>query len=235
VSEIAESPQPDEEKLHQRLVERIIADLRPVRRLWPLSYRLALWIALVVGVLFLTINDTRRTDLVHQIHNPWFILGVAGFAVAGVIGASFALRAAVPGHEPRATEVGFLLVIAVASALLLLHEPFNSSLSFGKFIDTGLPCALEILMFAALPWIALSWSVRRGAPLSPRLDGALIGAAAFLLSFAQMRVICPIDEGLHLLMWHFLPAVAGIALSAFVGTVLFKRRSRAAGVAARPW
>ena len=154
-------------------------------------------------------------------------------ALAGFIGASFALRAAVPGSEPRAMEIGFLLVLAVVSAFLLLHEPFNASLSVRRFIDTGLPCALEIMMFAALPWFALLWAVKRAAPLSPGLDGALIGAAAFLCSFALMRVNCPIDEGLHLFMWHFLPAVGGIALSALLGTVFLKRPGRTKSEAPR--
>jgi hypothetical protein len=211
----------------------MVADLRPVRRLWPLSFRLALWILLAVGVLFRIIGHTARTDLAQQIYNPWYMLGVAGFAVAGVIGASFALRSAIPGREPRATEVGFLLVLALGSALLPLHQPFNASLSVGKFIDTGLPCALRIMMFASLPWFALLWAVKRAAPLSPGLDGALIGAAAFLCSFALMRVNCPIDEGLHLFMWHFLPGVAGIALSAFVGTLFLKRRGRTTSAAHR--
>jgi hypothetical protein len=230
---MTKSSQPNHETLHQVLVERIVADLRPVRRLWPLSLRLALWILLLIGVLFLTIGHTRRTDLAQQIYNPWYVLGVAGFALAGVIGASFALRAAVPGREPSRTELCFLLVLAVAFSLLLAHEPLNASLSVGKFVHTGLPCALGILMFAAVPWLGLAWAVRRGAPLSPIFDGALIGAAAFLCSFALMRVNCPIDEGLHLFMWHLLPALAGIALSAFVGTVLLKRSRRAARVTPR--
>jgi len=39
-----------------------------------------------------------------------------------------------------------------------------------------------------------------------------------------MRVRCPIDEGRHLLVWHFLPVLAGIALSACAGFFLLKRR-----------
>jgi LPXTG-motif cell wall-anchored protein len=41
-----------------------------------------------------------------------------------------------------------------------------------------------------------------------------------------MRVRCPLDEGLHLLVWHLIPALAGIALAAFLGSLLFKRRIR---------
>ena len=233
MSEITESAQTGPDTLHQMLVERLVADLRPVRRLWPLSFRLALWIALEAGVLFFIVTHTHRADLAHQIHNTWYLLSVGGFAVSGVFGASLALRAAIPGREPHVAELVFLLVLSVASTLVLLRAPINANLPISTFIDTGWPCALGILMFASLPWLALSWAVRRGAPLSPGLDGAMIGAAAFLCSFSLMRVNCPIDDGLHLLVWHLLPALAGIALSAFVGSLILKRLRRTAAAASR--
>jgi hypothetical protein len=226
VSEIVKSPRPDHETLHHALVERMVADLRPVRRLWPVRARLALWIALEAGVLLLLIGNGHRSDLAAQLGNPWYLLGVVGFALAGAVSAAFALRSAIPGREPSATEIGVLAVLAGASALLLLKEPLDTSVPLASFIGTGLRCALEIAIFAALPCVALLWAVRRGAPLAAGFDGALVGAGAFLFSFALMRVRCPLDEGLHLLVWHLIPALAGIALAAFLGTMLFRRRIR---------
>lgn len=220
------SSQTDHESLHNELVERIVAQLRPVRRLWPVRTRLSLWIALEAGVLFLLIRTGYRSDLAEQLKNPWYFFGVGGFAVAGVMSAAFALRSAIPGREPGAREIGALAMLAGASALLLLKEPLNTSVPLASFIGIGLRCALEIAIFASIPCVALLWAVRRGAPLAAGLDGALIGAGAFLFSFALMRVRCPLDEELHLLVWHLLPALAGIALAACVGTVLFRRRIR---------
>ena len=181
-------------------------------------------VALEVGMFLYVVNVTHRTDLAQQIGNPWYLSGVGGFAVAGAIGAAFALRAAIPGREPRLIEIGLLLAVAVASAVLLLHEPVNGIVPVRKFIDVGLRCAVEIVILATLPWIALLWAMRRGAPLSPGMDGALMGAAAFFCSFALMRIICPLDERLHLLTWHLLPALTGIVLSAWIGLFLFRRR-----------
>jgi hypothetical protein len=143
--------------------------------------------------------------------------------VAGAIGGALALRSAIPGRAPRRMELGLLLVITVASALALLHQPINLVMPIGNFIRQGLPCLFAIAMFAALPLLVLFWAVRRGAPLAGGVSGALAGAGAFLFSFALMRVDCPIDEGLHLLMWHFLPALIGVALSAAAGFLLFRK------------
>ncbi len=216
----------DHEAHHHALVEHMVVELRPVRRLWPVRVRLAIWIAIEVGILLLVIRNTHRTDLAQQFRNPWYLLGVGGFAVAGAIGAAFALRSAIPGREPRRMELGLLLVLTVASALLLLHEPINLVMPLGNFIRQGLPCAFGIVMFASLPLLVLFWAVRRGAPLAGGAGGALAGAGAFLFSFALMRVNCPIDEGLHLFMWHFLPALIGVALSAGAGFLLFRKRPR---------
>ena len=214
----------DHEARHRALVEELVAGLRPVRRLWPTSLRLILWMALEATVLLFVIFHSGRTDLVRQLANPWYLLGIGSFAIAGLIGAAFALRSAVPGSEPSSIETGLLLVLAVASALLLLRQPLNGAIPLGKFIDQGLPCAFETMLLAAVPWLALVIAVRRGAPLSAGLDGGLVGAAAFLSAFALMRVNCPIDEGWHLFVWHFLPVVAGIGLSSGVGYLLFRRR-----------
>jgi hypothetical protein len=213
----------DHETRHRALVRRLVADLRPVRRLWPVSVRLAIWMVLELGVLLFIIGHTGRTDLARQFRNPWYLLGVGGFAVAGTLGAALALRSAIPGREPRRFELWLLLVVTLASALLLLHEPVSLVMPIGNFIHEGLPCVFGMATFAALPLVVLFWAVKRGAPLSRGTGGALAGAGAFLFSFAFMRVNCPIDEGLHLFMWHFLPGLIGVVLSACAGFLLFRK------------
>jgi hypothetical protein len=227
VSELVNPSQPDHETRHRALVERLVSQLRPVQRLWPVNVRLAIWIALEAAVLLFVILHTHRTDLAQQIHNLWFLLGVGGFAVAGTLGGALALRSAIPGREPRRTEFVLLIALtAAASGLVLLHEPIDFGMPIGTFISQGLSCVFGTLMLAALPLLALFWAVRRGAPLAGGIGGALAGAGAFLFSFAFMRVNCPIDEGLHLFMWHFLPAIIGVALSAGAGYLLFRKRGR---------
>jgi hypothetical protein len=224
MSETLKSAVQDHEAIHRRAVDRIVADLRPVRRLWPLSLRVAVWAALEAGVLLFVAYYWHRADLAQDLANPWYLLDIAAFILTGVVGATLALRAAIPGREPRPAETGFLVLLASASPLLLVHQPFNGTVPVSTFLDAGLPCALGTFLFAAVPWLVLLWAVKRGAPLSAGFDGALIGTAAFFSSFAIMRVNCPIDEVTHLLVWHFLPTLTGVALSAWAGSLLFRRR-----------
>lgn len=224
MSETPTSAVPDHEMVHRKIVGRIVADLRPVRRIWPLALRLAAWATVEIAVLLFVLGNSRRSDITQQMRNPWYLLSVEGFLLPGVLGATLALRAAVPGSEPRAFETGLLILIVSASSLLLMHQPFNGNILIATFLSTGISCVVKTFMLAGIPWAALLWAVRRGAPLSAGLGGALIGAAAFLSSFALMRLNCPIDEGSHILVWHLLPSLLGIALSAWLGTLLLKRR-----------
>ncbi len=212
------------EALHRELVERIVTDLRPVRRTWPVSVRWALWLLLEAGVLLFWIHRGYRRDLAEQLGDPSYLLGLASFAAAGLLAAAFALRAAIPGREPRASEIGVLLLLAGASAMLLLRQPIDEQVQMAKFISVGVPCAIWITILATVPWLAILWATRRAAPLSGAKAGALAGAAALLCSFALMRMACPIDERMHLMVWHLMPALIGTALSACVGAAILRRR-----------
>jgi len=225
VSEVINSVAPDHEAHHRALVERMVAELRPVRRLWPIRLRLALWGVLEAGLLLFAIRHSRRTDLPQQLGDSWYLLSVGTAAAAGIFGAALALRSAIPGREPRARELTLLLVLTVASALALLHQPLNTGVPMGTFIARGVPCVFGISTLAGLPLLALLWAMRRGAPLERGFDGALAGAGAFLFAFALMRLRCPLDDSLHLFVWHFLPALVGVAISAGAGFLLFQRRA----------
>ena len=158
--------------------------------------------------------------------NPAYLFSVGMFAACGIMAAAFALRSAVPGREPRRIEMMALIISGTVAALLLFGWPLNDALLLSDLINTGVRCAAWTVIFALAPWVALLWAVWRGAPMAGALDGALVGAGAFLYSFALMRVDCPIDEPLHLLTWHLAPALAGIALSAGIGAVFLRRPDR---------
>ena len=104
----------------------------------------------------------------------------------------------------------------------------RGDVAVSQFIATGLGCATSTVGLAALPWCALLIAVRRGAPLAPARAGALLGAAAFFMAALLMRARCPLDERLHLLVWHALPVAGGTVLSAVVGLAWLRRwRARA--------
>jgi hypothetical protein len=209
---------------HRALVDRLATNLRPVRPLWTVGRRLALWLAIELAILGYTLLQTTN-DYVPKLESPGYALQVAFFATAGVILAAMALRSAVPGREASRAEIIAAVALAVAGAVMLLFLPMRVTGSLREFVMTGSFCSYETCIKALIPWIALWWAVKRGAPTNGRAVGAMVGGAATLFTFAVMRLDCPIDEGLHLIVWHLGPVVLIIALSAIAGAAWLRLRA----------
>ncbi len=225
---MAEASHTTHEEHHRRLVERIAADLKPVRRPWPVSVRLAFWLTLEAAVLTWVVAHTTN-DFVVKLHRPGYAFEVACFAAAAMLAAMLALRTAIPGRRGRASEIALFIILVLVGTTLLVAEPVSTNYQLGDFIRSGLICAYSTFLLAALPWIALAWAVKRVAPMHGAASGALVGASALLFSFALMRLNCPIDEPLHLITWHLLPALIGISLSALAGVFWLGLRPRRPG------
>src|SRR4029077_18164626 len=169
-----------------------------------------------------------RPDLAQQLHDPVYLLETALLAGAGLVAAMLALQEAIPGRAARRLERIVPFGLVLVAAVLWFRHPMRGDVAVSQFIATGLGCAASTVGLAALPWCALLIAIRRGAPLAPARAGALIGAAAFFIAALLMRARCPLDERLHLLVWHALPVAGGTVLSAVVRLAWLRRwRARA--------
>ncbi len=224
---MAEASQMTHAERHRLLVEALAAAIRPVRPLWPVRVRLGLWLLLEALALLWVATHTGN-DFVRKLGHLDYAIEVALFAAAATLAATLALRAAVPGRSTSPREVALAIVLAlIGTALVAVGEPIRMGYPLGEFVHVGIGCALETCVLAALPWAALWWAVRRGAPMRAAAAGLLTGAAALLFAFALMRINCPIDEPLHLVTWHLLPVVVLTALSAVAGAAWLRFRPRA--------
>lgn len=207
------------------VVNRLIENFEPARRIWPVSIRLGVWLAFEACLLALVALFAPRPDLLSALHNPSYALEVGLFVVAGIGAAAFALRTAIPGLEATTTQLGPVLVAALIAIIVAASAPTRTDMMLGTFIHTGLKCFACTELLAVLPWLALFWAAKRAAPLSRELTGALVGTAAFSFAFAATRLGCPIDDSLHVLTWHIVPAGLGIGLSTLAGMAWLGRKS----------
>ncbi len=214
---------------HRVLVEALAGTIKPVRPLWPVRARLGLWLLLEALVLVWAATHTGN-DFMRKFGHLDYALEVALFAAAATLAAMLALRLAIPGRRAGPTEVALSVVLAlVGIALVAIGEPMRTGYSLGEFLSVGVGCAIETCLLAALPWIALWWAVKRGAPMRGAAAGASTGAAALLFAFALMRIKCPIDDPLHILTWHLMPVLVITALSALAGAAWLRFRPRGGG------
>jgi len=204
----------------QDLVDRLVADATPVRRLWRPEVQLLVWLAAVLPAVAVPASHVLRDDVAQQLRTPAFLLEEAAMLVAAALLALSALRAAVPGHRPGRT---LSLVAALALALgglLVFSKPVFGGWTSDVFLTIGLRCLGRSFAWTLVPWALLVILVRRAAPLGSRFTGALVGAAAWGLTFAALRLCCQTEELLHLSVFHVLPLVTGTLLSAVLGPVL---------------
>ena len=203
--------------IHEALVGRLTADLRPVPRLWRPTARLVVWLGLALVVLALAAALGLREDLGPQLHRPLYLLEIAALLVAGALAATAGLRAAVPGYGGERRRALFALTVGLLGTALLVGEPGPNVLAPAAFMTIGARCAACVAMFGLLPWTALFIAIRRAAPLDGRVVGCYAGAAAFLVGAAAVRLACPIDEPVHLITTHVVPVALWTAVSALAG------------------
>ena len=213
------------EDFHRALVSRLASEVKPTRRLWSVGVRLTVWMLLEVSILawVITHNDN---DFLHRLAHPVYAIEIVFFAAAAIISALMALQSTIPGRPVRAREIAMGSALVLAGTLLVMTaEPVRTGYQLGTFVQVGLQCAFETCVLAAMPWLVLWWLVRRGFPILGRMSGLFVGSGATLFSFALMRIRCPIDEPLHLIVWHLLPALALTTFSAWAGAAWLRYRS----------
>ncbi|OLD32342.1 MAG: hypothetical protein AUI49_03415 [Candidatus Rokubacteria bacterium 13_1_40CM_2_68_13] len=223
---MADTPSPLETASTRALLARLLDEAAPVRRLRTPVARLGLWLIVVATIAGAVIGLGLmgvRSDLRVKLRDPVYLLEITALTVAGMLMAAGAFQEAVPGYQARWPIRRVALGFGLLAALLWFLQPRHGELAVTQFIGTGIGCASRTVVLAALPLCALLIAVRRGAPLAPARAGALAGGAAFLTAALLMRIDCPLDERLHLLVWHALPVAGGAGLSAVIGFVWLRR------------
>ena len=156
------------------LVDRLVADARPVRRLWRPEARLVVWLALAAGGARRPGRaGSARADLALRLRAPAFLLEqsllLLGCGAARAGGA--ARRRARPSHG-RLRRHGRDRRRSGWRSLLMLRAPVHHAWTIETFLEVGRPCLWRCrrLGRGALGR-SCSLALRRGAPLARRRAG----------------------------------------------------------------
>jgi hypothetical protein len=211
-----------------RLIDLLSANLEPVSRVR--LGRMLLVVTLTGGVAAFTLmlwTVGPRADLGSTIHIAW-TAGKLCFAISVTATAAHVLLKSMrPGLE-KETRLALLFVpffAATAAALVMLFfvTPQTWSLMLrGATSVSPARCLLCIVFFAAIPFAALVWALRQGAPTRLRLSGAIAGIVAGGLGAAAYAFACTSDTIPFIAVCYG----AAIALCAFIGSQLGPRLTR---------
>lgn len=208
-----------------RLIDMLSANLEPAR---PGRFRWLLALALLGGgtaALCLMLATARLASVPAEAVDFGYLALKLSFAFSLIaIGSVFLLRSALPGRDGRTPYVlSFAPLLAIAAAgvaVLMSGRPAAwAEMLFGTQWGT---CLLCIPLYAAIPFAALIWALRQGAPTDPRSAGAIAGLVAGALGAAAYAFQCPDDSIPFIALWYG----GTIALCALVGGFLGPRLLR---------
>ena len=194
------------------LLDRLVLDLKPVRRIPRLGEVLPTVGIPALGAAMLLLAGVFhfRADLLSAGDHPFFLLSSAIWLISffGVLRLTY--LSAVPGglgHRRSALGLVFFIILQFVCLAFAPGREFLEGLAV-----SGLGCSLSLTILSILPILILLVLTRRMAPLNPahtlRLCVATGGAAgAFALAFH-----CGGENVGHLLAYHFGPILLLMAV-----------------------
>lgn len=206
------------------LINGLVADLRPVRRLASPTSRAANWLAVaMVGVLIGLTHFGVRRDIVETSRSLAFLLRVSLLGATVWLAILTCLRLSVPAGESRAWA-RWWPIVAIGSVLAVGAGELVYALLLG---DAGSPfrswtCVRKVAFAGAIPAAGAMLMMRRSAALEPQWTAMLGLLAAGAAGGLTAELACPIDEPMHMFVWHLVPA-AVLAVVGLGGGELWAR------------
>lgn len=181
-------------------------------------------VAVVLCMLVLWVSLGFRADLLQSLGAP---VSVARFVLTialGFVGLRLALVLARPDGRGRANLRWFVVVGAMALALLAwayVTTPADGrQMAFvGKTITT---CLVMIPLLSIIPVTVILATLRKGATTVPALAGFVAGLGGSGVAAAVYALHCTEDSPLFYVTWYSL-AIAGVAIaSSLIGSRLLR-------------
>ncbi len=188
----------------ERLIERLVAEAAPVRRLRPPLLRTALWlgaVGVVIVAAILTLSDLEV--FVGRARDPKLVFELVGTALTGLLAVIAAFELSLPDRSWRWSLLPLpSLALWLASSVYSCWRHWiavggdgwqlgESAHCFGFILGVSAPLALSLLVL-----------LRRARPLAPLPVAAAGGLgvaaiAAFALQFFHPFDVTFIDLGVH--------------------------------------
>ena len=208
------------------LIEALVADARPVRRLRPPVVRAAAWLvlpALIFGLLVLA--HGVRPDLAQRLHQPAFVLAISASLMTGALAAIASFMLDLPDRSRRWT------LLPAPTLLLWLATLGHSCLT--NWIDIG-PDGMQLgeaarcfatVLITSLPLsLAMFAMLRHGAPLREGTVALTASLAVAAMSATAMSLFHSLDASAMILMWNLGTAAVIVSLGSSLSRRLVASR-----------
>lgn len=187
------------------LIEALVADAKPVRRLPSPMVRLSVWLALSGTYAALVVLAVGvRPDVAARLADMRFVVELGATFITSVLAAAAAFCATCPG---RPVWERFAPLPALGVWLWSLGEGCWQSfmLSGGQALALYLDqvCLPSIVLISVVPGVLILIMIQQGAPIAPVSTGALATLAASALAATALRLFHAQDASVMVLVWQF--------------------------------
>jgi len=200
-------------------IERLAADLRPVRPLRPPWLRAVVWLAIALSYVAAVVwTKLMMSDASQMLSDARFLFEQAATLATAFTAAIAAFRSVIPGFDRRILLLPLVpLGLWLGSVGLGCMQDWLRLGADGLTLRPDWDCLPSATIIGIVPAIAMVIMLRKGAALHPRLtlaSGALAVAAAgnFGLQFFHFR-----DASIMILAWHLGAAAVLSALGGWFG------------------
>lgn len=202
----------------QDLIDTLAADLKPQK---PFSAALAPALAIgfaATAAVFLAMLGPRP-DLVGALESARFLAKptVALLLAGAALGLTTRLA------RPGAAAAGWGLALLAAPVVAILFSAIELSVlpasawSTAWLGENALVCLVAVPALAMPTLAGLVYALRRGAPLRPRVAGAVAGLASAGLAASLYATYCPDDSPLFVATWYTGAALITAGIGALAG------------------
>ncbi len=144
----------------------------------------------------------------------------AYFAVISIDAIWLALIVAhemIPGSKRKAS--GWWTMTAALVSLALLTTLLFHNFDLDRFVSSGVPCLRLGSLSAIVSGALFGFVFRKGFFASPVEAGASIGIFAGLTGVAVLALHCPLENSVHIIVWHLGTMILGGSVGALIGSV----------------
>jgi hypothetical protein len=209
------------------LIEILIADAKPVRRLRPPLVRAALWL-LLAGVVLLALAAVygARPDLALRLRDPSFAVALAGSLATGILAAIAAFYLSLPDRSRL-----WLLLPVPALALWVATIGYGCLTDWvsigpdGVQVGATLQCFMTLLIASVPSFVVLVVMLRHAARLDPTMVAMMGGLASAGIAATALSLFHELDATVMVLVWNLGAAALVVALAGMFGPSLFASMS----------
>lgn len=204
------------------LIESLVADAKPVRRLHPPVARAAVWLTFAALMLALiAVTHGVRADFTYSLRQATVAINLGAALATGALASIAAFIVSVPGRSPMwvwlpapALAV-WVLNIGYGCLTAWVNFPAGAQIGdeascFGLAVLTGLPLSLVMLIM-----------LRHAASVAPRAVAITGSLAVAALTAVALSLFHNHDASALVLVWNLGVAALLVALGAWQGRRIF--------------